>query len=223
MRNDKLESDVAFSGKLRKNYWESIYDHKKLTEVGWYQANPALSLEFIKKANLPIEAKIIDIGAGDGLLADNLIELGFTNLTVLDISQKAIERAKLRLGKKAEMVTWICSDITDFKPKEKYDLWHDRACFHFLTDQKEIETYRRIVAMGLNIHGIFVLGTFSKTGPAKCSGLEIHQYEENELKHLYSDAFDTIECVESVHHTPSMSTQNYVFCTFKRNSNNKSY
>jgi len=223
MRNDKLESDVAFSGKLRKNYWESIYDHKKLTELGWYQANPALSLEFIKKANLPIEAKIIDIGAGDGLLADNLIELGFTNLTVLDISQKAIERAKLRLGKKAEMVTWICSDITDFKPEEKYDLWHDRACFHFLNDQKEIETYRRIVAMGLNIHGIFVLGTFSKTGPSKCSGLEIHQYEENELKHLYSNAFDTIECIESVHHTPSMSTQNYVFCTFKRNSNNKSY
>jgi len=221
MRNDKLESDIAFSGRLRKNYWESIYDHKKLTEVGWYQANPALSLEFIKKASLPKEAKIIDIGGGDGLLADNLIELGFTNLTVLDISQKAIEKAKLRLGEKAEMIKWICTDITDFEPEEKYDFWHDRACFHFLTDQKEIESYRRIVATGINIHGIFILGTFSKTGPSKCSGLEIHQYDENELKRLFSDQFDANECIESVHHTPSMSTQNYVFCSFKRNSNNK--
>ena len=223
MKNDKLESDIAFSGRLRKNYWESIYDHKKLTEVGWYQANPKLSLEFIKKAYLPKEAKIIDIGAGDGLLADNLIELGFTNLTVLDISAKAIERAKLRLGKKAEMVTWICADIIDFKPEVKYDLWHDRACFHFLTEKKEIESYRRIVSTGLNVNGVFALGTFSKTGPLKCSGLEIHQYDENELKLLFSDAFDAIESIESVHHTPSMSTQNYVFCSFKRNSNNKSY
>ncbi len=223
MKNEELKSDIAFSGTLRKNYWESIYDHKKLTEVGWYQANPALSLEFIKKSGLPKEAKIIDIGAGDSLLADNLIELGFTNLTVLDISPKAIERAKLRLGKKAEMVKWICADITDFEPEEKYDFWHDRACFHFLTDKKEIETYRRIVSMGLNVHGVFVLGTFSKTGPKKCSGLEIHQYDENELKLLFSDQFDTIECVESVHHTPSMSSQNYVFCSFKRNSNNESY
>ena len=223
MKNDKLESDIAFSGTLRKNYWESIYDHKKLTEVGWYQANPTLSLKFINKANLPKEAKIIDIGAGDGLLIDNLIELGFTNLTVLDISAKAIERAKLRLGKKAEMVTWICADITDFEPEEKYDLWHDRACFHFLTEKKEIESYRRIVSTGLNVNGVFALGTFSKTGPSKCSGLEIQQYDENALKLLFSDQFDTIECLESVHHTPSMSTQNYVFCSFKRNSNNESY
>lgn len=222
MRNDKLESDVAFSGTLRKNYWESIYDHKKLIELGWYQANPTLSLEFIKKAKLAKEAKIIDIGAGDGLLTDNLIELGFTDLTVLDISQKAIEKAKLRLGEKAAMVKWICSDITDFKPEEKYDLWHDRACFHFLTDQKEIETYRRIVDLGLNVQGVFILGTFSKTGPTKCSGLEIQQYDENDLKLLFSDAFEAFECVESVHHTPSMSTQNYVFCSFKRNSINES-
>jgi len=223
MKNDKIKSDISFSGTVRKNYWENIYDHKKLTEVGWYQANPELSLNFIKKSGLPKEAKIIDIGAVDSLLIDNLIKLGFTNLTVLDISLKAIEKAKLRLGDKSEMVKWICADITDFEPEEKYDLWHDRACFHFLTEKKEIESYRRIVSMGLNVHGIFVLGTFSKTGPSKCSGLEIHQYDKNELKLLFSDPFDAIECIESVHHTPSMSTQNYVFCSFKRNSNNKSY
>ena len=222
MKNDKLKSDIAFSGTLRKNYWENIYDHKKLTEVGWYQANPELSLNFIKNSGLHKEAKIIDIGAGDSLLIDNLIELGFTNLSVLDISPKAIERAKLRLGEKAEMVKWICADITDFEPEEKYDFWHDRACFHFLTEKKEIESYRRIVSTGLNVNGLFVLGTFSKTGPSKCSGLEIHQYDENELKLLFSDQFDTIECIESVHHTPSMSSQNYVFCSFKRNSNNES-
>ena len=223
MKIDKDKSDISFSGTLRKNYWESIYDQKKLTEVGWYQPSPALSLEFINKAGLPKEAKIIDIGAGDGLLTDNLIEQGFTNLTVLDISSKAIEKAKLRLGEKAKMIKWICSDIIDFEPEEKYDFWHDRACFHFLTEKKEIETYRRIVSKALNMNGLFVLGTFSKTGPTKCSGLDIQQYDKNDLRLIFSDHFDTVECVESVHHTPSMSSQNYVFCSFKRSSNNKSY
>lgn len=216
MKKEKIKSATTFSGSDRKNYWEGIYDLKKLTEVGWYQARPELSLQYIEEAGLAKEAKIIDVGGGDSLLVDHLIELGYSNLTVLDVSNKAIERAKLRLGLKADLVKWICSDVTHFIPPEAYDLWHDRACFHFLTINKEIETYCWKVSQGLKTEGVFVLGTFSKTGPQKCSGLEIHQYDEQDLKHLFSDEFALIHCTESVHLTPALSKQNYVFCSFKK-------
>lgn len=216
MKKEKTKSANIFSGSDRKNYWEEIYDLKKLTEVGWYQAKPELSLHYIEEAGLSKEAKIIDVGGGDSLLVDHLIELGYSDLTVLDVSQKAIERARLRLGLKADLVQWICSDVTDFMPAEPYDLWHDRACFHFLTDEKEIETYHHKVVSGLRPEGVFILGTFSKTGPQKCSGLEIHQYDEPDLKRIFSDEFDSVHWSESIHLTPTLSKQNYVFCSFKK-------
>ena len=115
----------------REAHWESIYRTKKLTEVSWYQPLPETSLNFVHNLSIKNDSKIIDIGGGDSLFVDNLLDLGFVNITVLDISKTAIERAKKRLGKKAQLVKWIVSDITDFKPIEKYDFWHDRAAFHF--------------------------------------------------------------------------------------------
>jgi 2-polyprenyl-3-methyl-5-hydroxy-6-metoxy-1,4-benzoquinol methylase len=216
MKKEKINSANTFSGSDRKKYWEEIYDLKKPTEVGWYQAKPELSIQFIEEPGFAKEAKIIDVGGGDSLLVDHLMELGYSNLTVLDVSNKAIERAKLRLGHKADLVKWICSDVTDFIPEETYDLWHDRACFHFLTKKKEIKTYCHKVAGGLKTGGVFVLGTFSKTGPKKCSGLDIHQYDAMDMKYLFSDEFDLIHTVESVHLTPALTKQNYVFCNFKK-------
>ena len=123
----------------RKTHWENIYSTKNFNEVNWYQPVPETSLDFIKKLNLNKDANIIDIGGGDSFLVDNLLQLGYSNITVLDISEKAIDRAKERLGKEAKKVNWIVSDVNDFEPTDTYDLGHDRAAFHFLTGLKETQ------------------------------------------------------------------------------------
>ena len=122
----------------RKKHWEEIYKTKQLTEVSWYQPTPETSLKFFEEFKIPRTAKVIDVGGGDSLLVDHLLDLGYTNITVLDISKNAIERSMKRLGEKSKMVKWIEADASSFKPEEKYDLWHDRATFHFLTDENEI-------------------------------------------------------------------------------------
>ena len=126
----------------RKNHWENIYTTKSLEEVSWYEPTPATSLSFVKQFNIPTSAKIIDIGGGDSLFVDYLLDLGYQDITVLDISAAALERAKKRLGENAHKVKWIVADAANFTPTEKYDFWHDRAAFHFLTQEKEILNYR---------------------------------------------------------------------------------
>jgi trans-aconitate methyltransferase len=122
----------------RKKHWENIYQTKQLSEVSWFQPTPETSLDFFNQFNVPTTAKIIDIGGGDSFLVDNLLDLGYEDITVLDISEAAIDRAKKRLGVQASNVKWIVTDVTKFKPTEKYDFWHDRAAFHFLTDEQKI-------------------------------------------------------------------------------------
>jgi len=178
----------------RKNHWETIYDTKALNEVSWYQPLPKTSLDFIESNALTKDAAIIDIGGGDSFLADHLLELGYTNITVLDISEKAINRAKKRLGDKAENVKWIVSDITLFNPTEKYAVWHDRAVFHFLTDTSDIEKYKQIAASAIADNGKMLIGTFSESGPKKCSGIEIKQYSANLLQETFKTDFKVIEC-----------------------------
>lgn len=129
----------------RKKHWENIYNTKDLNDVSWYQPIPETSLEFLKQFNLPISAKIIDIGGGDSFLVDHLLDLGYQDVSVLDISEAAINRAKLRLGNRADRVKWIVIDAVRFNPTEKYDFWHDRATFHFLAHQQEIDSYIEIV------------------------------------------------------------------------------
>jgi trans-aconitate methyltransferase len=124
-----------------KKHWDEVYETKPLSEVSWYEPVPETSLQLINKLNLPKDAAIIDIGGGDSLLVDYLLGQGYTDITVLDISDKAIERAKRRLSNKAEQVKWIVSDILQYKTQQKYDLWHDRATFHFLTNQQDCQTY----------------------------------------------------------------------------------
>lgn len=200
----------------RKSHWESIYQTKDLNEVSWYQPKPETSLQFIQELNLDKSAKIIDIGGGDGFLVDNLVELGFQDITILDISETALERAKIRLGEKAKNVKWIVADAANFKPTEKYDLWHDRAAFHFLTDEKEIENYIQTVYQNINPNGHLVIGTFSEQGPKKCSGIEIKQYSENSLSDLFEMYFEKIDCLTIDHPTPFDTLQNFVFCSFRK-------
>jgi trans-aconitate methyltransferase len=192
----------------RKEHWEKIYSTKDPHEVSWTQSKPEISLELIAKFNLPKSASIIDIGGGDSKLVDFLIDEGYTNISVLDISAAAIERAKKRLGNKADQIKWIVADIVEFKPNEMYDLWHDRAVFHFLTKEDEIKTYRNT----LEHHASnVVLGTFSVDGPFKCSGLEITQYSQEKFENAFSSSFKIIECVNHNHMTPFETIQKFVF------------
>lgn len=200
----------------RKNHWENIYQTKALNEVSWYQPTPQTSLDFIQKLNTPLTAKIIDIGGGDSFLVDHLLKLGFTNITVLDISEAAINRAKTRLGELATQVTWIVADITEFKPIKQYDVWHDRAAFHFLTNETDIKKYVEIAEKSTSTEGHLIIGTFSENGPTKCSGIEIKQYVENDLAHVFNSAFQKISCSNINHATPFNTVQNFTFCTFKK-------
>lgn len=198
-----------------KQHWDHIYQTKQPNEVSWTEEVPTASLEFIHKFNPVKSAKLIDIGGGDSKLVDNLIEEGYTNLTVLDISESAIERAKKRLGEKANKVTWIVNDILDFKPNEKYDVWHDRAAFHFQTDKDKVNQYLNIVKNAVT--GKVIVGTFSVDGPKKCSGLDVQQYDEDSMKGQFESAsFKNIECKREDHITPAGAVQNFVFCSFER-------
>lgn len=197
-----------------KNHWENVYNTKQPSEVSWTQKIPKTSLDLIVNCDLPKSAKIIDIGGGDSNLVDYLLEQGYENITVLDISEKAIERAKLRLGKVAEKVTWIITDITEFEPKETYDIWHDRATFHFLTEQKQIEKYKKLIQRYASNY--LIMATFSNNGPLKCSGLEIKQYTIEDLVDLFSNKFKIIDGFYQDHQTPFNTIQNFVFCSFKR-------
>lgn len=197
-----------------KNHWENVYNTKQPNEVSWTQEVPKVSLDLIANCNLSKSAKIIDIGGGDSNLVDYLLEQGYENITVLDISEKAIERAKLRLGKIAEKVTWIITDITEFEPKKTYDIWHDRATFHFLTEQIQIEKYKKLIQRYASNY--LIMATFSNNGPLKCSGLEIKQYTIEDLVDLFSNKFKIIDGLYQDHQTPFNTIQNFVFCSFKR-------
>lgn len=200
----------------RKNHWENIYQTKGQREVSWYQAKPATSLAFIEKSGLPLSAKIIDVGGGDGFLVDYLLEAGYEDITVLDISAAAIDKAKLRLGDKANAVKWIVNDVTSFAPTEKYDLWHDRAVFHFLIAEDDIADYRKIVADSINTNGTLIIGTFSENGPKRCSGIEIRQYSAEALTERFNEHFERRATLTEDHQTPFDTFQNFVFCSFKK-------
>ncbi len=200
----------------RKSHWENVYQTKQLTEVSWYQARPDISLDFLHNYDLPKTARIIDVGGGDSLLVDYLLKEGFENVTVLDISEKALERAKARLGNKASKVKWIVSDAASFEPTEKYDFWHDRAAFHFFTEEKDIKRYVTNLQQSIAPGGYLVLGTFSENGPEKCSGLPIKQYSEASMKQRLQQFFEKIKCLTVKHLTPSEQVQEYVFCGFRR-------
>ncbi|MBG6110145.1 trans-aconitate methyltransferase [Flavobacterium sp. CG_9.10] len=198
----------------RKNHWETVYETKQPNEVSWTQEKPQTSLDFIRETNLDKSAKIIDIGGGDSKLVDFLLEQGYENLTVLDISASALERAKIRLGDKADRVTWIVSDITEFEPDTTYDIWHDRATFHFLTTEDQINQYVKIAQKWIS--GYLIIGTFSDEGPSKCSGLEIKQYTETTLENQFQKEFEKLKCINEDHKTPFETIQNFIFCVFRK-------
>ncbi len=200
----------------RKNHWENIYQTKQPEEVSWYQPSPRISLDVMQQHAIPTTAHIIDVGGGDSLLVDHLLMLGYEHITVLDISEEALRRAQQRLGTEAKKVTWLQADAATFEPTQAYDFWHDRAAFHFLTDQKEIEHYLKAVHQSLSSNGIFLVATFSQQGPKKCSGIPIQQYSEKSITERFHFYFEKISCQTHDHFTPFNTLQNFIFCTFRK-------
>ena len=199
-----------------KKHWEHIYTTKALNEVSWYQPVPSTSLHFLEQFNIPKTAKIIDVGGGDSFFVDHLLDLGYQHISVLDISSAALERAQQRLGDKATKVNWIVANATTFQTTERYDFWHDRAAFHFLTQEAAINQYVHILNEHIKPGGILVLGTFSEQGPKKCSGIDIKQYSEASMTETMAPYFDKINCMTVAHATPFDTLQHFIFCSFRK-------
>ncbi len=197
-----------------KAHWEKVYETKQPHEVSWTQKVPQTSLQFILAAGLNKDAAIIDVGGGDSNLVDFLLQEGYSNITVLDISAKALERAQARLGEKASLVQWIEADIRSFVPTQPYDFWHDRAAFHFLTAPEDVNTYVNTVQA--YVKGYLAVGTFSENGPLKCSGLEIKQYSQASLTTLFEKDFEPLKCLNETHITPFGTSQHFTFCCFSK-------
>jgi len=195
-----------------KSHWEDIYKRKMPNEVSWTQEIPQTSIDFIKSFDLPKNSEIIDVGGGESKFIDYLLSKGYENITVLDISKNAIEKAKKRIGVNSDKVKWVVSDINEFIPNNKFDFWHDRAVFHFLTNQESILKYSKMVS---SYARNFVVGTFSTEGPKKCSGLDICQYDEISItKTFETPNFKKVESKRVNHETPFGTIQNFIFCSF---------
>ncbi len=198
-----------------KEHWESIYQTKKSNEVSWYQENPKTSLDLISETGIDKNAKIIDIGTGASKLVDNLLASGFRNITVLDVSSSALNIAEKSLGDRANNVKWVVADLREFETNDKYDIWHDRAVLHFLTEEEDISKYVERVRQLLKPNGYLIVSTFSENGPKKCSGLDIKQYSEDSMVKLFS-GFKHIKSFEEEHLTPWGASQIFIWSIFRK-------
>ncbi len=200
----------------RKSHWQNIYTQKAPTEVSWYQPRPEKSLELIARTRVEKSAQIIDVGGGASTLVDTLLAQGFQHITVLDIASAAIERAKARLGEQTNKVTWLEADITLANlPPSHYDVWHDRAVFHFLTDASDRKAYVTRVGESLKSSGHLIIATFAPDGPLKCSGLNVVRYGPEELRGEFGDEFQLIDSVSEIHQTPFKIEQKFTYCYLK--------
>ena len=196
-----------------KLHWEKIYDEKKEDEVSWFQKETNESIKMIQSAGID-NPKIIDVGSGRSKLLKNLIEIGYNDLTYLDISEHALKKSKEFLGEQSNKVRWVSKDILSFKPDGKFDIWHDRAVFHFLNEENLIRKYIEIVEKNISESGHLIIGTFSENGPLKCSGLEVRRYSEKLIEKLFNRSFKLIDSFYYDHVTPFNTTQNFLFSHF---------
>lgn len=194
-------------------HWESVYQRKAVDEVSWYRPHLDQSLRFIDEAKLPADAAIIDVGAGASTLVDDLLDRGFRDVTALDLSSRALEVARARLQERAAQVKWIVGDVTSIGlPELAYDLWHDRAVFHFLTDPDDRRRYVAQVRRSLRPGGRVLVATFSHEGPTSCSGLDVSRYDEGELHAVFGPDFEPLACVRETHVTPGGKPQAFLYC-----------
>ena len=197
-----------------KKHWENIYQKKEIDGVSWYQKVPIESLQLIKKYSISNSDKIIDIGCGKSFLADNLLELNYTDISLVDISSNALKEVKDRLQNKS--LNFIETDILNFNSNDKYDIWHDRAVFHFIINPEGIEKYISLCNKYINNQGILIIGTFAEDGPLKCSGLEIKRYSVDQISGLFKETFELVESFKMLHKTPFDTEQSFLFCVLRK-------
>lgn len=197
----------------QKEHWEKVYQTKQPEAVSWFQAHATRSLELIRSIGTPLDASIIDVGGGASTLVDDLLHDGFNQVTVLDLSDSALEVARNRLGVSGAGVSWIAGDIRNVNlPEQTYDIWHDRAVFHFLTDPADRASYVRQVMKSVKQGGHVIVATFAPDGPEQCSGLPVARYAPNELHGEFGPAFELLEHTSEEHKTPWGSVQHFVYC-----------
>lgn len=200
----------------RQQHWQRVYETKADDEVSWFQDVPAPSLEMIDRCNLPSDARIIDVGGGSSRLVDALLERGYANITVLDVSRSALDRAGDRLGPQRSAVQWIAADVTDWQPPHTYDMWHDRAAFHFLTAEADRRAYGNAVRAAVAPGGFVIIATFALDGPERCSGLPVQRYDPAALEAALGGGFHLLDSVAHRHVTPGGSVQQFQFSRFMR-------
>ena len=196
-----------------KTHWENIYHTKESSQVSWYQLHPTMSLQYIQNTGVSKTGHILDVGGGASTLVDHLLDDGFQKISVLDISAEALGIAKQRLGQRAELITWLEADITKVKlPHHQYDVWHDRAVFHFLTKQEDRKRYIYAVKESVKNGGHVIVATFADDGPEKCSGLEVTRYNPQSLHSEFGTDFELIDSTREEHHTPFGTEQKFIYC-----------
>jgi len=204
-------SDVS-----RQAHWENVYATKNENAVSWFQEKPDISLDLIRSTGVDASAAIIDIGGGASRLVDALINAGFNAITVLDLSEKALATSKARLGARGTQVQWVVADVTTWEPAQTYDVWHDRAALHFLTDPKDRTAYAERVLKAVRRGGHVIIGTFAPDGPERCSGLPVIRHDAATLGELLGHSFELVESKRHDHQTPAGATQRFQFSRFQR-------
>jgi ubiquinone/menaquinone biosynthesis C-methylase UbiE len=201
----------------KKTHWEHIYETKSPTQVSWYQEHAQFSLEYIKRTGIRKIDRIIDVGGGASTLVDDLVADGFQHISILDVSGAALQIARQRLGRRAVHVNWIEADITQADlPEQGYDLWHDRAVFHFLTQPEDRQRYVDVVRRAVRRRGHIIVATFAPDGPDHCSGLEVMRYNPESLHNEFGDEFDLVDSTNEIHHTPFGTQQKFMYCYCRR-------
>ncbi len=200
----------------RQSHWQRVYTDKEPTDVSWYQRVPSKSLRLIRATGAARSGPVFDAGGGASTLVDQLLAGGYTDISVLDVSGKALERSRARLGEQADAVHWIESDVTAFVPSRRYEVWHDRAVFHFLTDPGERSKYIDVLERALLPCGHLLLATFGPEGPERCSGLPVQRHDIGTLQLLLADRFDLRDHAFEVHQTPSGSAQQFLYSWWQR-------
>ncbi len=207
---------LGFMTDERAAHWEGVYRTKSPDAVSWYQPTPATSLALVDAAHVPTSAPVIDVGAGASALVDGLLDRGFRDVTLLDLSASALDVTRGRLGLRASSVTFVVADVTAWQPSHAFGLWHDRAVFHFLAEASQREAYRRVLAESLAPGAVAILATFGENGPEKCSGLPVRRYSVESLAAEFRDVLELEQARTELHTTPWQSTQEFVFGRFRR-------
>jgi SAM-dependent methyltransferase len=208
--------EEAMRSESRQAHWEGVYTKKAEHELSWFQENPAPSLDLMAQVGATSASAVIDVGGGASRLVDNLLGRGFRDVTVLDLSEAALEAAKVRLGTRAGQVHWIVADATVWEPPRAYDIWHDRAAFHFLTEDRDRAAYVERLERGLKLGGYAVIATFALDGPERCSGLPVMRYDAANLGQTLGRAFQLVDTRGHAHATPWGSHQSFQFSVFRR-------